>query len=125
MIGHVHRCKIICIHKFQNARHVSEPGKNNKLATRRPEQMVRVSLIQAFEKIRRLPGLDAVEADVDIGRVPVDDGEFAPNRLPSESMDCLLDFHAINRDLLHFHVEDFEIVKHSTVLDVVLFLLHF
>lgn len=54
-----------------------------------------------------------VKADIHAGYLPVNDGEFAANRFPRESVDRLLYLHTIHGNLFLPHVEDFEVVRHT------------
>lgn len=56
---------------------------------------------------------DLVERDADVGALAVDDGELGADGFPGESQNILLDFHAVNRNLLLLHVEHLEVVKQA------------
>lgn len=66
-----------------------------------------------------------IEADADVGWVPVDDSKLGSDRLPSERLNRLLDLHRIHRNLLLPHMEDLKVIVHPGVLDIVLVLLNF
>jgi hypothetical protein len=65
------------------------------------------------EQRGRLSLLDAIETDVNVVLVTVDDGKLRANGFPRKSLDGLLDFYAVYRNQLFSHVEDFKIEVHS------------
>jgi len=54
-----------------------------------------------------------VKTNVQSGYFSMNDGEFAANRFPRESVDRLFNLHAINRDLFLSHMKDLEIIRHT------------
>lgn len=54
-----------------------------------------------------------VEAHVNARNLPVNNSEFTTHWLPRESMNRFLHFHAIYRNFLLSHMEDFEVVRHT------------
>jgi hypothetical protein len=43
----------------------------------------------------------------------MNDGEFAANRFPRESVNRLFNLHAVNRDLLLSHMKDLEVIRQT------------
>ena len=67
--------------------------------------------------LRSLALLQAKERHIERPRIYVDDGKLGSNWFPAKCVNRLLDLNSVARDLFITHMEDLEVVVHTSVLD--------
>lgn len=92
MVGNIHDGEIISVQELQTASSEPKVSQHNELAGRAPEQMVEWLPFKLLEQSRCLASIYLIEADTDVRRITMDDRKLGSYRLPSKSLNRLLDF---------------------------------
>ena len=125
MVRNIHDSEIIGVQELQSTTSQSKVSENNELSGWRPEQVVEGLSLELLQESRRLTSIYLVETNADVSGIPMNNGEFRPNRLPSKRLNRFLNFNRVDRNLLFSHMEYFKVVVHSWVLDFIFVFLYF